>query len=39
MNLFECTHDEIRARAPKVVESQIPQVMQAMLDKPISLPL
>jgi len=40
MNIFESMHDEVvQGRDPKVIESWVPQVMQAMLDESISLPL
>jgi len=39
MSLFESTHNEVRGRDPKIIESLVLQVMQAMLDKSISLPL
>jgi len=32
---FESTHDEVRERDLKVIESRVPQVMQAVLDESI----
>jgi len=39
MNILESTYYEVQGRDPKVIESWVPQVMQAILDESISLPL